>query len=126
MPASAAPHRVFSYAGCSTCRKALAWLASQGLRSGQEFQLIDITVSPPDEQELRRALAQLGRTRLFNTSGQSYRAIGAAAVKAMNDDEAIAALAADGRLIKRPVLITANGAVVTGFKPEEWQSLLAG
>ena len=96
------------------------------MRSGQEFQLIDITVSPPDEQELRRALAQLGRTRLFNTSGQSYRAIGAAAVKAMNDDEAIAALAADGRLIKRPVLITANGAVVTGFKPEEWQSLLAG
>jgi arsenate reductase len=124
MSAAPAPHRLFSYASCSTCRKALAWLASQGLRPDKEFKVIDITTTPPDQEELRRALSQLGRNRLFNTSGQSYRALGAAAVKAMGDDEAIAALAADGRLIKRPFLITANGAVVTGFKPEEWQPLL--
>ncbi|MFN7898744.1 MAG: Spx/MgsR family RNA polymerase-binding regulatory protein [Synechococcaceae cyanobacterium] len=126
MTAAPAPHRVFSYAACSTCRKALAWLASQGLHPGEDFTVIDITTSPPDQQELRRALSQLGRNRLFNTSGQSYRALGAAAVKAMSDDEAIAALAADGRLMKRPFLITANGAVATGFKPEDWQPLLEG
>ena len=66
----------------------------------------------------------MGRKRLFNTSGQSYRALGSAAVQAMDDAQALAALAADGKLVKRPFLITDAGQVVTGFKPEEWETLL--
>ena len=125
MPSPEASHRLFSYSGCSTCRKALAWLAAQGLKLGRDIDVIDITQTPPSEQDLRQALAQLGRGRLFNTSGQSYRALGAARVKAMSDHEAIAALAADGRLIKRPFLIARHGAMATGFRPEEWQGLLS-
>jgi arsenate reductase len=124
MPDRAAIHRLFSYAGCSTCRKALAWLSARGLQPGRDIDVIDITVSPPSSEELRQALYQLGRSRLFNTSGQSYRAFGADQVKALTDDQAIAALAADGRLIKRPFLISSKGEALTGFKPEEWQALL--
>ena len=112
--------KFYSYAGCSTCRKALAWLAERGIAA----EPIDITREPPSLEELTLALAQLGRQRLFNTSGQSYRALGRAAVAAMDDDQALAALAADGRLIKRPVLITDQQQVLTGFKPNEWQALL--
>ncbi|MFM8974396.1 MAG: ArsC/Spx/MgsR family protein [Vulcanococcus sp.] len=43
---------------------------------------------------------------------------------ALNDAQAIAALAADGKLIKRPFAITAGGAALVGFKPEEWQAAL--
>jgi arsenate reductase len=43
----------------------------------------------------------------------------------MSDEQALAALAADGKLIKRPFLVTASGKVTTGFKAEEWESLLA-
>ena len=117
------PHRLFSYAGCTTCRKALAWLSNRGLRPGQEVDVIDITISPPASEELRQSFSQLGRARLFNTSGQSYRRLGAAHFKALTDDQAIAALAADGRLIKRPFLMTAQGVVLTGFKQEEWEAL---
>ena len=85
---------------------------------------LDITEQPPSINELEQALAQLGRKRLFNTSGQSYRALGAAAVQAMDDQAAIAALAADGKLIKRPLLIAANGRILTGFKEPEWLDLL--
>jgi arsenate reductase len=113
--------RLYGYAACSTCRQAQAWLRQQGLA----FDPIDITHQPPSPGELQAALAQLGRARLFNTSGQSYRALGAAAVKAMGDDEALAALAADGRLVKRPFLVVADGRVLTGFRPQEWQELLA-
>ena len=74
--------------------------------------------------ELEQALAQLGRQRLFNTSGQSYRALGAAAVQAMDDQAALAALAADGKLIKRPFLIANDGRILTGFKEPEWLDLL--
>lgn len=113
--------KIYSYGPCGTCRKGLAWLRERGITA----EPIDITQQPPTLDELRLGLQQLGRKRLFNTSGQSYRALGSAAVQAMDDEQALAALAADGRLVKRPFLISANGQVLTGFKPEEWQALLA-
>ncbi len=118
-PVPASP-RLYAYPGCGTCRKALAWLRERNLA----IETTDITRQPPSLEELRSALRQLGRGRLFNTSGQSYRALGSATIKAMDDEEALAALARDGRLIKRPFLITAAGRVVTGFRAEEWQELL--
>ena len=122
---SASPLKLFSYSKCGTCRKALQWLAQQGFSvEAGNLELIDITLQPPSPAELRLAWDGLGRKRLFNTSGQSYRALGSATVAAMNDDEALAALAADGKLIKRPFAITAAGTPLVGFKPEEWQAAL--
>ncbi|MEA5415658.1 Spx/MgsR family RNA polymerase-binding regulatory protein [Synechococcus sp. BA-132 BA5] len=118
--ADPAVHRIYHYPGCSTCRKALAWM----LERQCSFEAIDITTNPPSLQLLREAHDQLGGFgRLFNTSGQSYRALGAASVKAMDTATALAALAADGRLIKRPFLVLASGRILTGFRPQEWQEL---
>jgi arsenate reductase len=112
---------LYQYPGCGTCRKALAWLRERQI----PFDTIDITTSPPPLELLAAAHDQLGGFgRLFNTSGQSYRALGAAAVKAMDRTTALAALAADGRLIKRPFLVSGNGRILTGFRPEEWQELV--
>lgn len=88
------------------------------------MEQLDITQTPPDAAVLAQALAQLGRSRLFNTSGQSYRALGAATVRSWDDATALAALAADGKLIKRPLLITGQGVILTGFQPQEWERLL--
>jgi len=66
------------------------------------------------------------RKLLFNTSGQSYRAMGAAAVKALSDDEALEALSADGKLIKRPFVEVNSATYLTGFKPDLWESALQG
>lgn len=112
--------KLYSYSSCSTCRKALSWLNERG----RGVEVIDITQQPPTRAELALALEQLGRKRLFNTSGMSYRALGSVAVAAMTDEQALAALAADGKLIKRPVLITDDQRVLTGFKSDEWQALL--
>ncbi len=100
----------------------MAWLKARQLHP----ETLDITEHPPSPIELQQALAQLGRQRLFNTSGQSYRALGAAAVQALDDQAALAALAADGRLIKRPFLISDDGRILTGFKEPEWSALLDG
>lgn len=113
--------KLYSYPRCGTCRKALAWLRSHGL----SVEPIDITLQPPQLEELRLGLLQLGRRRLFNTSGQSYRELGSATVQAMDDQQALAALAADGKLVKRPFLLHRDR-VLTGFNPEEWQQLLLG
>jgi arsenate reductase (glutaredoxin) len=117
--------RLYSYPQCGTCRKALQWLAQQGFSVQKgTLELVDITQQPPSLAELTQAFEALGRKRLFNTSGQSYRALGSATVAAMSDQDALAALAADGKLIKRPFAITPTGTALVGFKPEEWQAAL--
>ena len=121
------PLRLYSYPACGTCRKTLQWLAQQGFSvQAGSLELVDITRTLPSPAELRQAMAAVERKRLFNTSGQSYRALGSAAVAALDDDQAIAALAADGKLIKRPLVFTAKGEVLVGFKPEEWSAVLLG
>ena len=117
--------RIYSYAKCGTCRKALQWLAQQGFSvDAGNLELVDITEQPPSAAELCAAFESLGRKRLFNTSGQSYRALGAAAVAALSDAQALEALAADGKLIKRPFALTTAGQVLVGFRPEEWSAAL--
>jgi arsenate reductase len=112
---------VYSYSRCSTCRKALAWLQEHHIA----YELLDIIETPPSREMLVGASERLGnRQLLFNTSGQSYRALGSAVVQAMSDTEAFDALADDGKLIKRPLLITEKGNVLVGFKPEAWAEVL--
>ena len=115
--------QVYSYSRCSTCRKALAWLDANNLT----YEVVDITTAPPSKELLSLAFERLDRRQLlFNSSGQSYRALGAEVVKAMSDDDALAALAADGRLIKRPLVALPSGDFLVGFKPDDWNQALLG
>lgn len=115
------PLRVWSYSRCSTCRKALQWLLDHGI----DVDVVDITQHPPDRALLASAAAFFGdRKPLFNTSGQSYRALGSSTVKAMSDDEALDALAADGKLIKRPFVALGDGTFLVGFKLDQWTEAL--
>lgn len=101
----------------------MAWLDANNL----VYEVVDITTAPPSKEVLWLAFERLVRRQLlFNTSGQSYRALGADVVKAMSDDDALAALAADGRLIKRPFVALASGDFLVGFKPEDWNQALLG
>lgn len=89
------------------------------------MDVIDITLSPPSREVLAQVWPRLADPRrLFNSSGASYRALGAARVRAMSADEAISALAADGKLIRRPLLLAEGVAPLTGFDPEVWKDAL--
>ncbi len=111
---------VLAYSGCQTCRKALAWLAKRGI----EVDVRPIVDHPPTAEELTAWIPKSGRPvrKWLNTSGQSYRALGKARVDAMSDDELVAALAADGKLVKRPVVV-AGGKVLVGFDAEKYEAL---
>lgn len=113
---------VYQYPKCSTCRKALGFLEAQGV----DHKAKDIVESPPSKAALKKAikLSALPINRFFNTSGQSYRQGGfKEKLKTMSDDQAVAALAADGKLIKRPLLI-GDGFVLVGFREDEWRNTL--
>ena len=109
---------VYQYPKCSTCRKALAWLD----REGVAYESVNIVDAPPSKATLRQAqkLAGVPVSKMFNTSGQSYRDGGFKAKLAkMSDDQAFDALANDGKLIKRPLVLGAGFALV-GFREPEW------
>ncbi len=115
--------QLYQYPKCGTCRKARAWLDEHAVT----YESIDIVAAPPSHAQLGRiqALAEVPVRKLFNTSGQSYRQGGFKdRLASMSDDEALAALAADGKLIKRPLLVTDDWALV-GFRADDWKERLS-
>jgi arsenate reductase len=108
---------VLSYAGCSTCKKALAWLRDHDV----EVTTRPIVEEPPTRAELARWVPQSGLPikRWLNTSGLSYRALGKAKIEAMSDAEIVRRLATDGKLVRRPVLIRSDR-VLVGFDAKSY------
>lgn len=113
---------ILSYAGCGTCKKALKWLAERGI----EATVRPIVEAPPTPAELSAWIPQSGLPirKWLNTSGMSYRALGKPKVDAADDETLIAWLAADGKLVKRPVLVVGKK-VLVGFREPEWEELFA-
>ena len=108
---------VLSYSGCGTCKKALKWLAEHGV----EVIVRPIVDQPPTAAELARWIPSSGLPvrKWLNTSGQSYRAIGKEKVDAAGDATITKWLAADGKLVKRPVVIVGDR-VLVGFREEQY------
>lgn len=116
--------RVHAYSGCDTCRKALKFLSARGIGA----EVLPIRETPPTVAELRRMLDHVDGDlrRLFNTSGQDYRALGMAGrLPGMSIDEALALLASNGNLVKRPFLLGPDVGLV-GFRDEEWERAFPG
>lgn len=114
--------KFYQYAKCSTCKKAQKWLGENEI----EIDSIDIVTSPPTKTALKKywKASGLPLQKFFNTSGQSYRQGNfKQKLKTMSDDEALSALAADGKLIKRP-LLSDGQIVLVGFKDADYQERL--
>ena len=115
--------KLYHHPNCSTCKKAIAWLNDRGVA----YEAIDIRQTPPTKAELRRALEQgLTVRQLFNASGQQYRDRQLKdRLPGMSDDEAVALLASEGMLVKRPFAIE-GGKVTAGFKAERYEEIWSG
>jgi len=113
---------VYQYPKCSTCRNALKWLGQHGVA----HDAIDLVAAPPSAATLRDLLRRSGLpiARLFNTSGESYRAGNfKQRLPGLSEEQALAALAADGKLIKRPI-VDAGRTVLVGFDAAAYQQAL--
>lgn len=118
--------KVYEYAGCSTCKQALKYLDAKGTK----YERIPIVDQPPSVKELKQMLTHLEAAggslkNLFNTSGVQYRELGIAEKlkSGMSESEALKLLAQNGKLIKRPFLLTDKGGTV-GFKQDAWDRLI--
>jgi len=113
---------VYTYVNCDTCRRAVKWLRGQNLA----FTEKPIRETPPTLAELRAMLAarQGELRRLFNTSGRDYREqkLGEK-LPGLDAGKALALLAKNGNLVKRPFLLGA-GVGLTGFDEKAWAAAL--
>ena len=112
----------YHYPRCSTCVKARKWLEFKNI-SVETINLID---TPPNVETLHEihTLSKREIKALFNTSGQSYRQGNfKEKVSQFSLTEALETLAADGKLIKRPILL-GDGVALIGFKPQEWAEVI--
>jgi arsenate reductase len=111
--------RVYEYANCSTCKKALKFLDQKKV----SYERVAIVDQPPTVAELKEMLAhQKGEIKkLFNTSGQLYREFGVSEkLPSMSEAEALKLLSQHGKLVKRPFVLTGKQGLV-GFKEDEWK-----
>ena len=108
------------YPPCSTCKKAKKWLEDHGITYTDRH----IKENNPSYEELKNwyAISGLPLKKFFNTSGLQYRALELKdQLPTMSEEEQLQLLATDGMLVKRPVLVTDDGKVLTGFKEADWE-----
>jgi arsenate reductase (glutaredoxin) len=114
--------KIYTLSNCDTCRKATKWLRASKI----SFQEIAIRETPPTVAELRIALAaNEGKLRpLFNTAGREYREqMMAEKLPELSEPAALAMLAENGNLVKRPFLI-GGGVALVGFNEKSWTAAL--
>lgn len=114
--------KVYQYKGCGTCKKALKFLQDHEI----DYREVAIRETPPTLAELKKMLGHLdGELRkLFNTSGQDYRALNLKEkMPTMTEAQALKLLSQNGNLVKRPFVLDKNWGTV-GFKEDLWREQL--
>ena len=110
------------YPKCTTCQKARAFLDARGA----QYEFRDIKLENPTAEELALWWKRSGLPlkRFFNTSGLQYKALGLKdKLPDMTEEEQLRLLAADGMLVKRPLLV-GEDCVLAGFRQAEWEEKL--
>ncbi|WDE96713.1 Spx/MgsR family RNA polymerase-binding regulatory protein [Lentisphaera profundi] len=115
--------KIYLYSRCGTCVKAVKFLEANNI----EFSSIPVREQTPTKNELLQMLNCYDGNvkKLFNTSGQDYRALGLG--KQLPDmalEDQLALLMGNGNLVKRPFLLFGEQAIV-GFKEETWKEFFS-
>ncbi|MGD1950707.1 MAG: Spx/MgsR family RNA polymerase-binding regulatory protein [Leptolyngbyaceae cyanobacterium] len=106
--------QVYGIPNCGTCKKALAWLAANGV----DYEFINTKEQPPEREQITDWVATLTARPMRNTSGMAYRALGEEK-KTWSDEQWIEAFEKDAMLLKRPLFVKEGKAVLVGFRASE-------
>jgi arsenate reductase (glutaredoxin) len=104
---------IFGIKACDTMSKARTWLESHGV----EYQFHDYKAAGIERAQLLQWCQEVGWETLLNRAGTTFRKLPDPQKLGLNQDKAIALMAAQPSLIKRPVL-QLPGRILVGFKPE--------
>jgi arsenate reductase len=110
----------YGYKKCSTCRDAHKYLSAAGC----SVPFNDFVEQPPTREVLQSWVQKLGKGVMpfVNTKGTRYRELGLKD-QSITDEEWLDLLSKDGKLLKRPVLVT-DDEIVVGFDKAAYDRLV--
>lgn len=115
---------IYGIPNCDTVKKARTWLTDQGV----DYQFHDFKKQGVPADRLPNWLKAVGRDKLLNTKGTTWRKLDAAIqARAADDAGAMAVMQEHASVIKRPVAEwdgQAGGRVTVGFDADKWNDLL--
>lgn len=107
---------MYGISNCDTVKKARAWLDGHGVA----YEFVDFRKQPPSGALVATWIEALGRDRVVNRRGTTWRGLDPALqATAATDAGAAAVLAAHPSAIKRPVVDTGRGLLI-GFDAAEY------
>ena len=111
---------VYGLKNCDTCRKAMKWLAAEGV----DAQLHDLRADGLTSDMLGAWVSALGWEALLNRRGTTWRKLPDADKDGVDGSRAAALMLEHPALIKRPVF-DLGGVFVVGFKDAEKSQIRA-
>jgi Spx/MgsR family transcriptional regulator len=109
---------VYGLDTCDTCRKARNWLK----RFELEHTFVDYRAQRIAPETLKAWAAQLGGwDKLVNRASTTWRQLPETRKSPGSDPEWTLLLKEHPALVKRPVLVTGDGAVSVGFTDNAWK-----
>lgn len=112
--------KFYYYPKCSTCRNAKKWLEAHQI----DFEGIDISTNPPSQEAFEKWFQErlFESKKFFNTSGQLYRQMALKdKLASLSDSEKAQLLAANGMLVKRPLVVVEGSCRLIGYKEEQYR-----
>ena len=109
---------VYGIRNCDTCRKAIKWLAAEGIAA----RLHDVRAEGLDPERLDAWIDALGWEALLNRRGTTWRKLPASDTDGVDAARARALMLEHRALIKRPVF-DLGGRYLVGFKDAEKAAL---
>lgn len=105
--------RIYSYANCSSCKKAEALLGSLGIAADRR----DLFREPLSATEIVALFAETGLSprTVLSTRSRPYTALGLAG-RDLSDDEIVELMSEYPALLRRPIVVR-NGKAVIGLNP---------
>src|SRR5262252_5318178 len=107
---------IYGIKNCDTMKKARAWLDKHGVA----YDFHDYKSAGIKRDMLEGWAGKVGWDALINRAGRTFRALPERDRVGLTEKQAIALMAAQPSMIKRPVL-EVSGKLFVGFKPEQYE-----
>ena len=110
---------LYGIPNCATVKKARIWLDARGL----VYTFHDYKKAGADPAQLARWCDAAGWEKVLNRAGTTFRKLPDADKAGLDQTRAVALMAVNPSCIKRPI-VEHPGALLVGFKPDEWEAAL--
>jgi len=108
---------LYGIRNCDTMKKAWTWLDDHGVAYGFH----DYKKQGIDRAKLEGWVRELGWETVLNRAGATFRKLPEADRQGLDAAKAVDLMLAQPSMIKRPIL-EADGKLLVGFKPAEYES----